>query len=361
MKATEKQAIDWLERSLAQSSDDFLGRNGATCSHCGRAIPATETRIRCFECGGDFCSYEPACDHEQRSLYRGFPLIEDPAELIPLARKHLADACYDRFHVNDSIWFSGFTVFINYLENSVTPSAEFAADLDGRSPDLVTWLDAHAHNVVSQWVSLKQMGRFVEYTDRRAIAGNLPDFFTSITAQGMNGPVMWAGRPTMRSVWDFALAPLMVDEIQPKTIIELGTAAGGSTTLWADLQRLHGLKPHVVSMDIDPPQFDHEGVTLLRGDSNRIDEGLPDDLLASLPHPWLIIEDAHVNIGGVLEHLDQFMQARDYLIVEDVEAESTLGPFLAARPGQYQVDTLFTDFFGHNATCAPDQIFRRSP
>ncbi|MBY6382360.1 hypothetical protein HG717_00205 [Rhodococcus erythropolis] len=360
MKATEKQAVDWLERSLAKSRADFLGRNGVTCSRCGRDILATETRTRCFECGGDFCACRPTCDHEQRSLYRGFTLIEDPAELIPLARKYLAEACYGHFHVNDSIWFSGFTVFIDYLENRMTPSDEFAADLDGRSPDVVAWLDAHAHDVVSQWVSLKQMGRFVEYADRRAIAGTLPDFFTSITAQGMNGPVVWAGRPTMRSVWDFALAPLMVDEIQPKTIIELGSASGGGTVLWADLQKLNGLTPHVVSMDIDPPEFEHEGVTFLRGDSNRIDEGLPGDLLASLPHPWLIIEDAHVNIGDVLEHLDRFTQPRDYVIVEDVEAESTLGPFLAARPGRYQVDTRFTDFFGHNATCAPDQIFRRA-
>ena len=129
MKATEKQAVDWLERSLAKSRADFLGRNGVTCSGCGRDILATETRTRCFECGGDFCACGPTCDHEQRSLYRGFTLIEDPAELIPLARKYLAEACYGHFHVNDSIWFSGFTVFIDYLENRMTPSDEFAADL----------------------------------------------------------------------------------------------------------------------------------------------------------------------------------------------------------------------------------------
>lgn len=359
MKATEKQAVDWLERALAKSTADFLGRNGTTCTRCGRDIPATETRTHCFECGGNFCADGPTCDHTQRTEYPGFPLIEDPAVLVGLARKHLDEACYGRFHVDDSIWFSGFTVFIDYLENRVTTSEKFAADLEGRAPALVAWLDTHAHDVVSQWVSLKEMGRFVEYTDRRAIAGNLPDFFTSVTAQGMNGPVVWSGRPTMRSVWDFALAPLLVGEIRPQTIIELGTASGGGTTLWADLQKLSGLTPHVVSMDIDPPDFSHEGVTLLRGDSNRIAETLTDDLLASLPHPWLIVEDAHVNIGGVLEHLDRFLEVGDYVVVEDVEAESTLGAFLAARPGRYAVDTHYTDFFGHNATCAPDQIFRR--
>lgn len=358
MKATEKQAVDWLEQSLAKSPADFLGRNSTSCSNCGRHLAAAETRSHCFECGGDFCNCAAPCDHNQIAIFRGFPVIEELAELVPLARRHLAEACYDHFHVNDSIWFSGFTVFVDYLENRITPSDEFAAEINGRSPSFAAWLDAHAHGVVSQWVSLKQMGRFVEYADRRAIAGKLPDFFTSITAQGMNGPMVWAGRPTMRSVWDFALAPLMVNEIKPKSIIELGTASGGSTILWADLQKLSGLAPQVLSMDIDPPEFNHEGVTLLRGDSNRIEEGLPIDLLMSLPHPWLVIEDAHVNISGVLAHIDRLTQPGDYLIVEDVDAESILGPFLAARPGRYQVDTRFTDFFGHNATCAPDQILR---
>lgn len=359
MKATEKQAVDWLERNLRKSGADFLGRSGTTCTDCGRDIASVEKRTHCFECDGDFCEDAAACAHEQHVEYPGFPLIEDPGVLVGLARKHLAEACYGRFHVDDSIWFSGFAVFIDYLENRITPSVEFEDDLVGRSSGLVAWLDAHAHDVVSQWVSLKEMGRFVEYADRRAIAGNMADFFTSVTAQGMNGPVAWAGRPTMRSVWDFALAPLMVDEIKPQTIIELGTASGGGTILWADLQKLNGLTPNVVSMDINPPELEHEGVTLLRGDSNRVKETLTDDLLSVLPHPWLIVEDAHVNIGGVLEHLDRFMRTGDYLVIEDVEAESVLGPFLGSRPRRYKVDTHFTDYFGHNATCAPDQIFRR--
>jgi len=359
MKATEKQAVDWLERSLSRSPGDFLGKNRTTCTECGRVIASTETRTHCFECGGEFCADGPSCGHELRVDYPGLKQIEDPVLLIELARKHLAEACYGRFHVDDSIWFSGFKFFIDFLENQIKPSDELAADLDGRPSALVEWLDANAENMVSQWVALKEMGRFVAYVDRRAIAGNLPDFFTSLTAQGMSGPVIWAGRPTMRSVWDFALAPLLVEEIRPGTIIELGTASGGGTTLWADLQKISGIPPNVVSMDIDPPEFSHEGVTLIHGDSNCIEEALTDDLLSALPHPWLIIEDAHVNIDGVLEHFDRFMHPGDYIVIEDVEAESVLGPFLLSRPGRYTVDTHYTDFFGHNATCAPDQIFRR--
>ena len=359
MKATEKQAVDWLARSLLKVPVDFLGKDGVSCTGCGRQIAATEARNHCFECGGNFClTCDRSCDHELRVEYPGFPEIEDPQLLIELARKHLAEACYGRFHVNDSIYFSGFKFFIDYLEDHHTPGIEPSADLEGHAPAVIEWLDANVRQTLTQWVSLKEMGRFVDYFDRRSIAGTLPDYLTTLTSQGMNGPMVWAGRPTMRTVWDFALAPLMMDEIRPQTVFELGTAAGGATILFANLQQNAGLVARVLSMDIDPPDLEYDGVTLLRGNSNRIEETLTDELLAAQPHPWFIVEDAHTNIRGVLEHFDRFVQAGDYIIVEDVDAEAMLGPFLLSRPGRYKVDTRYTDYFGHNATCAPDQILR---
>ena len=38
----------------------------------------------------------------------------------------------------------------------------------------------------------------------------------------------------------------------------------------------------------------------------------------------------------------------------------TLREFSAAHPGDYLVDTRFTDYFGRNATCAADSIFIRT-
>ncbi|OLT52569.1 hypothetical protein BJF87_13665 [Gordonia sp. CNJ-863] len=280
-------------------------------------------------------------------------------DMLELARKHLANACYGKFHVDDSIWFSGFRLFIEFLESRLGESSESLAGLGELEQPVIDWLESNAEPIVSHWVALKEMGRFVDYADRRAIAGTLPNFFTRLTAQGMNGPAMWAGRPTMRSAWDFALAPALIDCIRPRAIIELGTASGGSTAYWADLQRVHGINPFVLSMDISPPEFSYPGVTLIQGDSNHLAKALTDELLSALPHPWLIIEDAHVNIDGVLNHFDQFMHPGDYIMIEDVDAEPILGPFLVSRPNRYKVDTHFTDFFGHNATCAPDQILRR--
>ena len=37
----------------------------------------------------------------------------------------------------------------------------------------------------------------------------------------------------------------------------------------------------------------------------------------TLPYPWFINEDVHVNVVGVLEYLDKFMESGDYLFIED--------------------------------------------
>jgi len=50
---------------------------------------------------------------------------------------------------------------------------------------------------------------------------------------------------------------------------------------------------------------------------NWIEKTFPESFVKDLPHPWLVIEDAHENIDGVLEHLLQYMQTGDYFIVED--------------------------------------------
>ena len=85
------------------------------------------------------------------------------------------------------------------------------------------------------------------------------------------------------------------------------------------------------------------------------------ELLRTAPHPWLVVEDAHHNVGGVLEHFHKYLSPGDYLVVEDSDVKrETLRQFVAAHPGAYLVDTRFTDNFGRNATCAADSIFVRT-
>ena len=81
------------------------------------------------------------------------------------------------------------------------------------------------------------------------------------------------------------------------------------------------------------------------------------------------MEDAHVNLGGVLEYLDRVLSPGDYLCVEDTNpigpaiagqgryeelGFAQYGPaklnvltqFLESRSARYGVDTRFNDMFG---------------
>ena len=56
------------------------------------------------------------------------------------------------------------------------------------------------------------------------------------------------------------------------------------------------------------------------GESNLSNSkrALPAGMLGELAHPWLVIEDAHVNTAQVVRRLFRYMTAGDYLIVEDI-------------------------------------------
>jgi len=98
---------------------------------------------------------------------------------------------------------------------------------------------------------------------------------------------------------------------------------------------------------------DDPRITFRRCDS-MVPSTIDAEVLAKAPHPWLVIEDAHVNVKAVLTHLNRSMRSGDYLVVEDTcydrEKHEALREFARAHPGQFQVDTRFTDLFGYNGT-----------
>ena len=210
-----------------------------------------------------------------------------------------------------------------------------------------------------------EQGRLVDYARRlEAGAHYTPRFgmeFGSdvlLTAQGAPTMMQWRGMPLMKTVFDYALYPMLLAELKPRTIFEVGSGLGASAVWLADHVKLLGIGGHVHSVDIMPPALEHPGVTFHRGDCVLPDKLLPFHLLTREPHPWLVIEDAHHNVEAVLNHLHDFLAPGDYLVVEDSEVKhDVLQRFIAAHPGRYRVDTKYTDYFGRNATCAGDSIF----
>jgi cephalosporin hydroxylase len=171
----------------------------------------------------------------------------------------------------------------------------------------------------------------------------------------------WRGMPLMKNVFDFAMYPALIAELRPQTIFEIGSGLGASAVWFADNLALCGVQGRVHSVDRVKVEMEHPTVKFYQGDCSAPDRLFDLDLLGSEPHPWLVVEDAHHNVLGVLERFHPLLSSGDYLVVEDSDVKrQAIRDFVGAHPGDYLVDTRFTDNFGRNATCAADSIFVRT-
>ncbi len=219
-----------------------------------------------------------------------------------------------------------------------------------------------------QFLDRWQQGRFVSFAEReQARAHYHPRFGTEfgadvlLTAQGAPSLMRWRGAPLMKNVFDFAMYPALIAELMPRTVFEIGSGVGASAAWFADHLALCGIAGRVHSVDRVKAKIEHPQVSFAQGDCSDPEGLFARKLLASEPHPWLVVEDAHHNVAGVLAHMHQFLLPGDYLVVEDSDVKrEALRSFIGARPGCYLVDTRFTDNFGRNATCAADLIFVRT-
>ena len=228
--------------------------------------------------------------------------------------------------------------------------------------------DAHGPEAVQrleQLMARRSAGRFVDYATRRQGAGHNGasdiGYFDLVMSQGVTACLQWKGLPLFKTVYDFSLYPMILWALRPRTVIELGSGAGASAVWLADMAGAFGLDAHVYSVDLQKPAVAHERVTFVEGDCEAIASVFDEAALRGAPHPWLLLEDAHVDVFGVLRYLHRFTRAGDYVIVEDSAGkQDELRRFIVRHPGAYAVDTHYTDFFGRNATCAEDSIFVRT-
>ncbi len=190
------------------------------------------------------------------------------------------------------------------------------------------------------------------------------------------------GCQLIKSPDDMLIFQQLFWNLRPATIIELGTFTGGSAIWMADMLRQMEIESRIYSMDINlslveeqVKKLQPENLTFLKGDSNAIEKTFTEEFLSSLPHPWVVNEDAHTNIYGVLEHFGRFMKQGDYFVVEDLNPDlprqlgfgrvypeyryERAGPtvglgdlkrFLSEYSQEYAVDSFYTDLFGYNAT-----------
>jgi cephalosporin hydroxylase len=179
---------------------------------------------------------------------------------------------------------------------------------------------------------------------------------------------MYRSIPMIKNAFDLALYPLLLWNIKPRTIIEVGSYYGGSAVWMGDMTKAWGIDTHIYSVDVTKVwTAQHERVTFIEGDGRNLGSVFSDEFLKQLPRPLLVIEDAdhsYVTTTAVLNFFHDRLQQDEYIIVEDVmttptETGRALQEFLARHSTDYLVDRYYCDYFGTNVTWCVNGFLKR--
>ena len=175
--------------------------------------------------------------------------------------------------------------------------------------------------------------------------------------------VHYRGVQAQRSPFDYVIYQMIISEVQPDLIIEIGTNFGGGALYMADILNNLG-KGQVHSIDITDKCSalvkNHPRIKLFHNgyeDYDIANSGRSEKIL--------VIEDASHMYEDTLAAMNKFcslVTVGSYLIVEDgivdklgVSKEFHGGPCKAIREflplhSEFKVDRKWCDFFGKNAT-----------
>ena len=187
----------------------------------------------------------------------------------------------------------------------------------------------------------------------------------------------WKGVMCNKNPFDLALYGRLLWDLKPRTIIEIGYKYGGSALWFADQTTAMGLDTRLYCIDVEQrEEVSDPRITFVKGDGRDLGGALTEEVIASLPHPWLVIEDAdhhYQTCLNVLEFFAPHMQPGDYFCMEDGLADTTgnawigeggpnraLYDFFAAYPDIYEVDAQYCDYYGYNVTWCTNGWLRRS-
>jgi cephalosporin hydroxylase len=191
----------------------------------------------------------------------------------------------------------------------------------------------------------------------------------------------YRGVPTYKNPFDLALYQMLLWRLRPRTVFEVGSRDGGSALWFADVLKSFEVDAVIHSVDIHSARsVGRADVVFHQGDGRALGPVFPPPMMAALPRPFLVVEDADHSRDttlAVLNFFDPWMQPGEYLIVEDGIVDdlfdetlvATLdgGPrrgiadFLDVRGDDYDIDVGLCDHFGQNVTWNTNGYLRRRP
>jgi len=207
----------------------------------------------------------------------------------------------------------------------------------------------------------KIRGRLLQLINRTP-SDELVSFDTLSIGKG-HFKTTYRGVQTFRCPFDYVMYQMIVSEVQPDLVIEIGTNFGGTTLYLADLMQALG-KGVIHSIDIEDraPKIvkDHPRVTLFPDGWQGYDSNQTKNF-----QKVLVIDDGshmYEDVAGALDKFAPLVSVGSYYIVEDgildqlgMKEQYHGGPLKAIREflphhPEFEVDRKYCDMFGKNAT-----------
>ncbi len=175
--------------------------------------------------------------------------------------------------------------------------------------------------------------------------------------------ITYRGVACLKSPFDYVLYQMIIEEVKPDLIIEIGSHRGGSALYLADLLDIQGKgEIHTIDVEdkIDERVRKHSRIRFFTKGWEKYDLDL-----AKSNRSVLVIEDGSHRYTDTLKTMKKFAQVvspNSYLIVEDgiidelgLSKEYGGGPVKAIKEflsgnKDFEVSYKWTDFFGKNAT-----------
>lgn len=173
----------------------------------------------------------------------------------------------------------------------------------------------------------------------------------------------YKGVKCIKSPFDYVIYQMILNEVKPDLIIEIGSYEGGSALYLADLLELYGKgELHTIDIEdrIDERVKGHKRINFFSNGWENYDLNL-----ANKYKSVLVIEDASHRYEDTLKTIRKFskvVSTGSYLIVEDgiidelgLSKEYNGGPVRAIKKflkenSNFELSYKWTDFFGKNAT-----------
>ena len=188
--------------------------------------------------------------------------------------------------------------------------------------------------------------------------------FDSISIYGGHHKITYKGVKAIRCPFDYVMFQMIINEVKPDLIIEIGTNFGGSALYLADLLKVHNINGEIHSIDINDNAYENikqnEMIKLFTNGWENYDLELTKKF-----QKILVIEDSSHTYSCTIGAINKFapvVSLNSYMIVEDgivdelnMSKKFDGGPLKAVREflpqhPEYVVDRSWCDMFGKNAT-----------